>query len=341
MTVLTTAHRGAAEFDRAQPFRVVRTRERVLLPTPGLLRRIRDLAAEVGAGLIVFDPALPVGLLGPRLGRRYAVVVHGAEVSVPGRLPVSRGVLAGVLRGASLVVAGGRFALAEATRAAGRPVPGVVVSPGVDVVRFQPLPPDERRAVRAAHGFPVDGRLVVSVTRLVPRKGIDVLVAAAALMKADYPDLTVAVGGAGRDRGRLDRLVAASGAPVRLLGRIADTGLRPFLAAGDVHAMPCRGRWAGLEQEGFGIVFLEAGACGVPSVAGDSGGAAEAVAHGETGFVVAGPDDPVAVADALAVLLDDADLRARMGEAARRRAEAQFGYDHLAPALGDALAAFE
>ena len=341
MTVLTTAHPEATDFDRAQPFRVVRTRERVLLPTPGLLRRIEALAHGVGAGVVVLDPVLPVGFLGPRVGLPYAVVVHGAEVSVPGRLPVSRGVLAGVLRGASLVVAGGRFALDEATRAAGRPVPGVVVSPGVDVARFRPLPPDERRAVREAHGLPVDGRLVVSVTRLVPRKGIDVLVAAAALLETDYPDLTVAVGGAGRDRPRLDRLVAATGAPVRLLGRVAEADLPSLVAAGDVHAMPCRRRWAGLEQEGFGIVFLEAAACGVPSVAGDSGGAAEAVASGKTGFVVAGPDDPVAVADALAVLLDDAALRARMGEAARVRAEAQFGYDRLAATLDEALGALE
>jgi phosphatidylinositol alpha-1,6-mannosyltransferase len=101
--------------------------------------------------------------------------------------------------------------------------------------------------------------------------------------------------------------------------------------------MCCRSRWGGLEQEGFGIVFVEAAACGVPQVAGDSGGAAEAVAHGETGLVVRHPEDPDAVAVALATLLDDGDLRRSLGTAARARAVAEFTYDRLAARLGSAL----
>jgi phosphatidylinositol alpha-1,6-mannosyltransferase len=101
--------------------------------------------------------------------------------------------------------------------------------------------------------------------------------------------------------------------------------------------MLCRNRWAGLEQEGFGIVFLEAAACGVPQVAGASGGAAEAVADGETGVVVPAPDDPRAVAAALAPLLDAPDLRRAMGAAARRRAETEFSYDVLAARLAEVL----
>ena len=305
------------------------------------MRRIERLAREVGATLVLLDPALPLGLAGPRLGLPYAVIVHGAEVSVPARLPGASGLLARVLRGASLVVSGGHWARDEARRAARGPIPAAVVTPGVDVERFRPLSPDERRAVRAAHGLPVDGTLVLSVTRLVPRKGIDVLVAAAALLAPHHPDLTVAVVGTGRDAGRLARLISTTGAPVRMLGRVRDHDLPRLMGAADVFAMPCRRRWGGLEQEGFGIVFLEAAACGVPEVAGDSGGAGEAVSHGETGFVVPAPDDPVAVADALTVLLDDADLRSRMGQAARRRVEAEFSYDRLAQTLSAALEAVE
>ena len=340
MTVLTTPYGGDAEFDREQPFRVVRTQEPVLLPTPGLARRVRSLAGDVGATLVVLDPALPVGFLGPRLGLPYALVVHGAEVSVPGRLPGSRALLAPVLRGARLVVGAGRFVLAEAERAAGRPLPSVVVPPGVDVERFTPLAEDDRVAARAQFGLP-PGPLVVAVNRLVPRKGMDVLVAAASLLVPELPDLTVAVAGAGRDRDRLHRLISGTGAPVRLLGRVPDADLPGLLGCADVFAMPCRNRWGGLEQEGFGIVFLEAAACGVPAVAGASGGADEAVESGRTGLVVRRPSDPEAVASALRDLLGGHDRRRRMGEEARRRAEAEFSYDLLARRLDEALGAVE
>ena len=103
--------------------------------------------------------------------------------------------------------------------------------------------------------------------------------------------------------------------------------------------MLCRNRWGGLEQEGFGIVFLEAAACGVPQVAGDSGGAAEAVADGETGLVVRRPDDPRDVAAAIERLLDDPALAARMGVAGRERAVREFSYDVLARRLGVSLGA--
>jgi phosphatidylinositol alpha-1,6-mannosyltransferase len=338
VTVLTTPQAGDREFDRAQAFHVERTPEPVLLPTPGLARRIRRLAAERGAALVVLDPALPLGLLAPSLGIPYAVVLHGAEASIPARLPVARSLLRRVLRDARLVVAAGAYVLSEARRVAPH-VPAVVVPPGVDVGRFKPLLPEERLAARAAHRIDRSARVVVSVTRLVPRKGVDVLIAAASLLARDRPDLALVVAGWGRDSARLHGLVAATGAPVRLLGRVADAALPGLVGCADVFAMPCRNRWFGLEQEGFGIVFLEAAACGVPQVAGASGGAAEAVAHGETGFVVNMPDDPVAVADALATLLDDADARAALGNAARLRAESDFDYDHLASALGAALGA--
>src|SRR5690606_15741844 len=134
-----------------------------------------------------------------------------------------------------------------------------------------------------------DGRVVVSLSRLVPRKGMDVLVEAVAELAPDRPDLVLAIGGAGRDRRRLERLIDRTGAPARLLGRVPDQDLPALYGCADVYAMLCRNRWAGLEQEGFGIVFLEAAACGVPQVAGASGGAHEAVADGETGLVVRRP----------------------------------------------------
>jgi len=292
----------------------------------------------VGATVVLLDPALPLGALGPALGLPYGVVVHGAEVTLPARMPGSRPVLRRVLRGAVSVVAAGGYPAAEATRLAGRGLPVQVVPPGVDVDRFRPLSPEDKRRARADAGLPVDGRLVVGMSRLVPRKGFDVLIAAAALLSPTRPDLTVALAGAGRDHPRLERLITATGAPVRLLGFVADAAMPALLGSADVFAMPCRSRWGGLEQEGFGIVFLEAAACGVAGVAGASGGSHEAVESGQTGFVVSRPGDPVAVAGALARLLDDADLCRAMGATARRRAEQLFSYDRLAGVLARHLA---
>ena len=338
VTVLTTAHPDAAAFDAAQPFAVHRWHGRVLLPTPPVAHEIRRVAAEVGAGLVVLDPALPIGLLGPGLGLPYGVVLHGAEVTVPARAPVARQLLGRVLRGATTVVAAGGYPAAEAFHVAGADLPLKVVPPGVDVERFRPLGDEERREARAGHGLPVDGKVVVGMSRLVPRKGFDVLIAAVALLAPLRGDLTVAIAGAGRDRARLERLIASTGAPVRLLGFVPDDEMPALLGCADVFAMPCRSRWGGLEQEGFGIVFLEAAACGVAGVAGASGGSHEAVAHGETGFVVRRPQDPVALAAALARLLDDDDLCRAMGAAARRRAETLFSYDRLAAELAGHLA---
>jgi phosphatidylinositol alpha-1,6-mannosyltransferase len=211
----------------------------------------------------------------------------------------------------------------------------------VDTERFRPLDDTERVATRQRFGLPLDGPLVVSLSRLVPRKGMDVLIKASAQLASRHPGLTVAIGGGGRDRGRLDRLVASTGAPVRMVGRVSHEELPRFYGCGDVYAMLCRNRWAGLEQEGFGIVFLEAAAAGVPQIAGHSGGAAEAVVRGETGLVVEHPDDVDAVAAALDELLSDPDRRARMAVAGRERAIAEFTYDGLAARLGDALAGWE
>jgi phosphatidyl-myo-inositol dimannoside synthase len=337
-TVLTTPYHGAPAWDAAQPFRVERVHEKMLLPTPSLARRIDDLAGETGARLVVLDPALPAGVVGPRLRLPYALVLHGAEVTVPGRLPGSHRLLRRTLRGAAEVIAAGGYPAAEAERAAGRRLPVTVVPPGVDPDRFRPLDPDEKAKARAHFDLPEDARVVVSLSRLVPRKGMDVLIEAAARLAPSRPDLVVAIGGSGRDLGRLERLAARRVAPVRLLGRVPDDDLPAFYGCADVFAMLCRNRWGGLEQEGFGIVFLEAAACGVPQVAGQSGGAAEAVDDGSTGVVVDRSSDPEAVAGALAPLLDDPARGEAMGRAARARAVGEFGYEILAGRLAEVFA---
>lgn len=337
--VLTTPHPGAREFDRAQGFEIVRARWPMLLPIPEVAAEIRRLAARKGVGLVVLDPALPLGLLGQKIGMPYAVVLHGAEITVPGRLPGTRQLLASVLANASLLVAAGGYPEGEGRRVLGRAgaPPTVLVPPGVDTVRFRPLTDEARRAARRQFSVPEDATVVVSVSRLVPRKGMDVLIEAVAKLSATRPGLLLLVGGTGRDRARLEALSRLYRAPARFLGRVSDDDLPLLNGSADVWAMMCRDRWFGLEQEGFGMVFLEAAATGVPQVAGRSGGADEAVVDGETGVVVAEPGDPSAVAAAMAPLIDDPSLRRRLGAAGRRRAETGFDYDVLARRLRAAL----
>jgi phosphatidyl-myo-inositol dimannoside synthase len=337
VTVLTTPYAGAAEFDAAQPFRIVRTREPVLLPGPWIVRRIDALAAEVGAKLVVLDPALPLGHIGPSLELPYAVVLHGAEVTVPGRVPGTRQLLGRVLRGAAHVIAAGSYPSAEAEHAAGRSLTTTVVPPGVDTELFRPLDDAARAAARARLGLPADARIVLGLSRLVPRKGFDVLIRASARLAPSHPDLRVAIAGRGRDRPRLERIVASTRAPVQFLGRVAFADLPALYGCADLFAMLCRDRWLGLEQEGFGIVFVEAGACGVPSVAGGSGGVRDAVEDGRTGTVVDRPSSVDHVASALAALLDDDEQRRAFGAAARDRAVESFSYDVLAGRLWSAL----
>ncbi len=194
-----------------------------------------------------------------------------------------------------------------------------------------------RAEVRQRFGVDADAPLIVSVSRLVPRKGMDQLIRASVRLAVRHPALRVLIAGEGRDRDRLQRLIDSLSAPVELVDRLDADDLPDFYAMADVFAMLCRNRWGGLEQEGFGIVFLEAAACGVAQVAGDSGGARDAVDHGTSGLVVDDPGDLDAVTDALGSLLDDRPWCAQLAAEARRRSVVEFDRDRLAGVLNDAL----
>jgi len=335
--VLTSPHKGAESFDAAQAFEVRRVREPWLLPHPLMVRRINQMAREIGAEFVVLDPAVPLGIVGPRLELPYMVVLHGAEVTVPGRLPLSKLVLSRVLKHANHIIAAGEYPAAEARRAAGNSLPITVIPPGVDTQRFRPLSNDERASSRREFGVSDDAELIVGVSRLVPRKGFDTLIEVAASLRASRPRLQVLIGGGGRDADRLQKLIDKLNAPVRMLGRVSDEQLPRLYGCADVSAMLCRSRWGGLEQEGFGIVFSEAASCGVPQIAGKSGGAADAVLEGLTGKVVQNPSDVGQVASTVTQLLDDVFLRSLMSVASRERALNTFDYDVLSKSLAQVL----
>ncbi len=342
--VLTAASDpAAASFDAASDLAIERVdASRLYVPTPRAYAAIEQAIRRHRPELVLLDPAWPLGLLGPHLSVPYGVVLHGAEVAIPGRVPLVASSLRRVLRHATVVVAAGGYPEEEARRVVGDAMPPVVrVPPGVDTARFVPVEEEQRRAVRERWGIPGDAMVISSYSRLVPRKGMDVLIRASARLRERWPDLVVVIGGAGRDRHRLGRLVARSGAPVRLLGRIPDEDLAAWLASSDLFVMDCRSRWGGLEQEGFGIVFVEAAACGLAQVAGRSGGSHEAVVDGATGLVVAHPSRTSALADALATLLGDDARRTAMGTAARDLALTSFDWSVLATRLGRDLAPFD
>jgi phosphatidylinositol alpha-1,6-mannosyltransferase len=335
--VLTSPYEGAEEFDRSQPFEIHRTKEPVLLPHPWMVRRVDSLARSFGADFIVLDPAVPLGLIGPSLSLPYDVIVHGAEVTVPGRIPGSRHALGWVLRNARRVIAAGGYPAAEAEHAAGCALDVHIVPPGVDIERFRPLSARERTDARRRFGFDDDEIVLVAVSRLVPRKGFDTAIEAVARLRSRHPKLRLAIAGSGRDRDRLEKIARAHDAPVTFLGRVSDDDLPSLYGCADLSVMLCRNRWGGLEQEGFGIVFLEAAACGVPQIAGASGGAAEAVDNGVTGLVAPNPRSVDEAAHLIESLIEDSDRRASMGTAARWRAVHEFSYDVLSARLGSLL----
>lgn len=342
VVVTASSDPAAAEFDAATDVVIERVRQSLLFfPTPRVLQQIRKAVARHNPDVVLLDPAWPLGLLGPFLGRPFGVILHGAEVTIPGRLPIVSSTLRFILRRAHVAVSAGTYPEAEARRNAKEGLaPIIQVPPGVDTKRFVPLPSETHSVIRRELGLDENGFLVASYSRLVPRKGMDVLIRAAAMLREEIPNLEVAIGGSGRDRDRLERLAADLNAPVTLLGRVSDEALPSWLAASDLMVMACRSRWLGLEQEGFGIVFAEASACGIPVIAGRSGGSHDAVVHGETGLIVDNPRSVSELAAAIRLLYRDPQLRRRMGEAGRRHAETTLEWDVLAAQLDEGLRAY-
>lgn len=341
VTVLAPDWPGAAAFDAAQPFAVERGGASNLRPTREIGRRVADLLREARAEVVLFGHGLPLGLLGPSVaagGVPYVVLTHGTEYWFS-LLPGTALALRRATSGASRVLAISRSTARVIRTVVPDRVPMSLLPPGVDVDRFHPEV--SGGDVRRRHGLE-DRPLVVCVSRLVPRKGQDVLIRSMARVRAVAPDAALLVVGDGRYGDRLRAM--ASDAPagsVTFAGEVPDAELPAHHAAADVFAMPCRSRFGGLEIEGFGIVYLEAAATGRSAVAGDSGGAAEAVLDGATGLVVDGREEE-AVAGAVGALLADPDRASAMGRAGRARVEERFAWPGLAErAAGFLLEAVE
>jgi len=342
--VLTaSSHEGAAAFDETSDVVIERVSASTLFfPSWRAYRAIEAAIARHQPELVLLDPAWPLGLLGPRLSRPYGVILHGAEVTVPSRIPFVASSLRYVLRRATVAICAGPFPEREARRNAAETLcPVIQIPPGADTFRFRPFNLDARHAVRQSLGRRDDEFLIASWSRLVPRKGFDTLIRASAQLRGEFPHLRVILGGEGRDRARLERLAQKLGAPVTFLGHVEDKQQPRWIAACDLMVMDCRSRWFGLEQEGFGIVFVEAAACALAQVAGRSGGSHDAVRDGETGIVVSNPRSVNDLARAIASLARDDHERARLARRALEVARFDFSWDQLASELSRQLEPFD
>jgi phosphatidylinositol alpha-1,6-mannosyltransferase len=311
-----------------------------LLPTPRVARRVASIAREYGCDRVWFGAAAPLGLLAPGLRRRAGVgravaLTHGHEIGWAA-LPGARGLLRRIGRGCDVVTYLTEYQRTRLDGAIGALTSLRPLAPGVDTDAYSPRV--SGAAVRAEYDL-VDRPVVVCVSRLVPRKGQDTLIRALPLIRRRVPDATLLIVSGGPHRPTLERLARETGVAdhVRFTGSVPWARLPEFYAAGDVFAMPCRTRLGGLDVEGLGIVYLEASATGLPVVAGDSGGAPDAVIEGETGFVAPGRDVAV-VADRISAVLSDPTLAKRLGTAGRAWVEAEWQWDHQAARLATLLA---
>lgn len=327
---------ATAAFDAEQPFIVVRERTTMLLPTPAVTRRAAGLLREHGCTSVWFGAAAPLALMAPALRKagaeRLVATTHGHEAGWA-QLPAARQLLRRIGESTDTITyLGGytraRIAAALTPAAAGRMVR---LPPGVDEKTFHPGSGGAQ--VRERLGL-ADRPVVVCVSRLVPRKGQDTLIRALPRILAEQPDAVLLIVGGGPYEGDLRRLARELGvaASVRFTGAVPWSELPAHYGAGDVFAMPCRTRRGGLDVEGLGIVYLEASATGLPVVAGDSGGAPDAVLDGETGWVVRG-GDPNETADRIITLLADPALRRRMGERGRHWIEQSWSWPQQAETL--------
>ncbi|TQN32016.1 phosphatidylinositol alpha-1,6-mannosyltransferase [Haloactinospora alba] len=337
----TSATRGDPRVhDTGEPFPVIRENTSVLLPTPRVLRRAQRIASLEGCDSVLFGAAAPLGLLAGGLRRsgveRVVALTHGHEAGWS-LLPGARQALRRIADECDTVTYLGEYTRRRLARAVSPDAAARMrqLAPGVDTDRFHPRSGGER--IRQRHGL-TGRRVAVCISRLVARKGQDTLIRAWPRVRAEIPDAALLIVGDGPYRARLRSLARELGVQdcVHFAGTASHQELPAYYAAGDVFAMPCRSRNGGLDIEGLGMVYLEASASGLPVVAGNSGGAPDAVLDGETGRVVDG-DRPGPTARALVRLLGDPETADGMGERGRAWVEREWSWEATARRLADLL----
>lgn len=336
VVVHTSSQEGDFEYD-AELFartgvRVIRDPMKMLLPTPGLARRTSETAREFSCSSVWFGAAAPLGLLTPTLRRagitRAIATTHGHEVWWA-RTPGTRALLHRVGEVTDVVTYLGEYTRERIGKALSSQARArmLQLTPGVDEVFFRP----GLETVRIVAELGLQDRpLIICVGRLVPRKGQDRLIEALPAIRKRVKDAALVIVGEGPYRARLESKIRELNLEehVRLVGRVPLSDLPLYLNAAQIFAMPARNRLGGLEIEGLGIVYLEASACAIPVIAGNSGGAPDAVREGITGYVVDGQDRG-ALVERIVTLLENPDLAKRMGLAGREFVEEKWRWDEI------------
>jgi phosphatidylinositol alpha-1,6-mannosyltransferase len=321
--VYTSAQSGSEEYDKAWKSQfgvtVIRDRSKILLPTPRVSRNLSRVIKESNIQVAAFGAAAPLGLLSASMKRagvrKTVALTHGHEVWWAKVFPFNWALRIIGASVDSLTYLGEftqRAISGSLSKASAQKM--VKIAPGIDIDHFSPQDSTQLRKELKLD----NKRVIVSVGRLVHRKGQDHLIQALPEIVKSVPDAHILMVGQGPYLSHLKQLVEKLNLVdhVSFIGRIQYAQLPQYICAGDIFAMPSRSRFFGLEVEGLGIVYLEASACGLPVIAGSSGGAPDAVVNGVTGFVVDGENDQE-IASAAINLLKDTDCAKAMGQAGR------------------------
>lgn len=331
VTVFTSRFPGWETFDAAWPHEVIRLQTEMMLPGPGVRRRLHEELRRIRPDVVLFGATWPLGHMGPairrKLGIPYAGFTHGLELSAA----LVPGLLRHIGREASLLTAVSAWTKRKLEGAFGWRGRMELLPSGIDTDHFRPDVSDA--AVRERHGLG-DAPVVCCVSRLVARKGQDLLIRALPAVAAAVPRVRLLIVGSGPYDATLRRLARRTGVADRVVfaGAVPYAELPAYFRAGDIFAMPCRSRWFGFDIEALGAVFLQGAAVGRPVIAGGSGGAPEAVRPGETGLVV-DPTSPAALATAIRELFADPGRAAAMGAAGAAWVHREWTWDEMVARL--------
>lgn len=319
---------AAAKWDAEQTYTVERWHRSVMLPTPAVSRRMQQLIKDYDIHTVWFAAAAPLALLAHAArsagARRVVASTHGHEVGWS-MFPGSRQVLRRIGETCDCVTYVSRYARNRVAHAFGPTTAWEAMPGGVDVDYFSPTA--DSSLVRRRHGL-TNSFVIVAVSRLVPRKGQDTLVEALPEMLKRIPNAHLLLVGPGDFATKLAAKARRRGVAkkITMTGAVDYEELPAYYGAGDVFALPVRTQWGGLSVEGLGIVYLEAQACRVATIAGSGGGAPETVVDGETGLVVSSRGELV---EAIVGLYEHPDERARLAHQGCERVRQRWTWEVL------------